>query len=143
MPYEYLDDAVTSDITFRACGRDINDLFRAAADATTNTMVASLDTIKPEVARTVSVDADALDLLLMRFLDELVYYKDAEGLLLRAVEVRVQQIDHIHRAAGELRGQPLNPDTHDLVADVKAVTLHGLHVKRTAAGWEAQVTLDV
>ena len=143
MPYEYLDDAVTSDITFRARGRDLNDLFRAAADATTNTMVASLDTIEPEVSRTVSVDADALDLLLMRFLDELVYYKDAEGLLLRAAEVRVQHINHIHRATGELRGEPLNPDTHDLVADVKAVTLYGLQVKRTMAGWEAQITLDV
>lgn len=143
MPYEYLEDSVTSDITFRASGRNLDELFAAAADATLNVMVAALDTVAPVVTVVASVDAEALDLLLMRLLDELIFYKDAEALLLRAASVHVEQLDHVFRAGGQLRGEKLDPNKHQLVVDVKAVTLHGLRVEQTPAGWEAQVTLDV
>ena len=143
MPYEYLEDSVTSDVTFRAWGRDLDELFAAAADATLNVMVAALDSVAPAVTVTAAVDADALDLLLMRFLDELIFYKDAQALLLRAASVQVERRDHTFHAEGQLRGEKLDPSKHPLVADVKAVTLHGLRVEQTTSGWEAQVTLDV
>jgi SHS2 domain-containing protein len=186
MPWEYLEDAVTSDVAFRAWGRDLDELFTAAADATTNLMVGALETIAPALAIPVRVRAEALDLLLMRFLDELIFYKDARGLILRACDVRVTgdaaggERGERAAAAGEragaggsgagtaqaapgggvdagagfdrdgalevsatLRGEPLDPAKHELAADVKAVTFHGLAVERTADGWRAQVTLDV
>ncbi len=143
MPYEYLEDSVTSDVTFRAWGRDLDELFTAAADATLNVMVAALDTVAPVVTVVASVDAEALDLLLMRLLDELIFHKDAEALLLRAASVHVERRDHMFHAGGQFRGEKLDPNKHQLVADVKAVTLHGLRVEQTPSGWEAQVTLDV
>ena len=36
MPYEYLEEFGTADIAFEATGRDLAELFRDAADATTN-----------------------------------------------------------------------------------------------------------
>ena len=87
MPYEFLDDGVTSDVTFHAWGRSLEELFAAAADATLNVMVRSVESVRPLETRSVSVDADELDLLLKRFLDELIYRKDVEELLLRATEV--------------------------------------------------------
>jgi SHS2 domain-containing protein len=143
MPYEYLEDDVTSDVTFRAWGRDLDELFTAAADATTNLMVASLDSIQPRVTVPVTVSAEVLDLLLMRFLDELVFHTDAAGLILRATAVRVASTDHGHTVHAELKGEPIDPNKHELAADVKAVTLHGLTVERGATDWLAQVTLDV
>ncbi len=144
MPYEYLEDAVTSDVTFRACGGDLDELFTAAADATTNCMVESLDSVRPAVTLPLAVEAGALDLLLMRVLDELVFHKDAKGLLLRARDVRVAGEPGGYRVTAELRGEPIDGTRHELAADVKAVTLHGLKVAPArGGGWEAEVTLDV
>lgn len=143
MPYEYLEDSVTSDVTFRAWGHDLDELFTAAADATTNVMVGALESISPTVTKPASVNAEALDLLLLRFLEELIFHKDAEGLILRATDVHVDAVNHGHRVHAQLRGEPLDPNKHELLADVKAVTVHGLRVERTDSGWRAQVTLDV
>jgi SHS2 domain-containing protein len=144
MPYEYLEDAVTSDVTFRASGRDLDELFTAAADATTNCMVEELDSVRPAVTLPLSVEAAALDLLLMRFLDEIVFHKDAKGLMLRAGHVRVAEAPAGYRVTAELHGEPIDGTRHALAADVKAVTLHGLKVVPAGdGGWEAEVTLDV
>jgi SHS2 domain-containing protein len=43
----------------------------------------------------------------------------------------------------ELVGEPIDPHRHELLADVKAVTLHGLCVERVDSAWRAEVTLDV
>jgi SHS2 domain-containing protein len=143
VPYEYLADGVTSDVTFRATGPDLDALFAAAADATTNLMVRRLDSIAPAVSIPVTVRADALDLLLLRFLEELVFHKDAERLLLRATDVHVARDDGGHRACATLLGETIDPAKHELAADVKAVTLHGLLVRHAGTQWRAEVTLDV
>ena len=141
MPYEFLDDGVTSDVTFHAWGGSLEELFAAAADATLEVMVRPVESVRALETRSVSVEADELDLLLKRFLDELVYRKDVEELLLRATEVHV---DVAHgRVQAVLAGERIDPERHQLVADVKGVTLHDLRVERTEAGWDARVTLDV
>jgi len=141
VPYEFLDDGVTSDVTFHAWGASLEELFSAAADATLNVMVRSVESVRPLETRSASVEADALDLLLMRFLDELIYRKDVEELLLRAKELHVDT--ERNRVQTVLTGERIDPKRHELVADVKAVTLHDLRVERTETGWDAHVTLDV
>ena len=143
MPYEYLEDSVTSDVTLRAWGRNLDELFTAAADATTNVMVGALESISPTVTKVASVNADALDLLLLRFLEELIFHKDAEGLILRASDVHVEAADQSYQVHARLRGEPIDSHKHELLADVKAVTVHALRVEHTDSGWQAQVTLDV
>jgi SHS2 domain-containing protein len=143
MPYEYLAHGVTSDVTFRTTGHDLDALFAAAADATTNLMVNRLESIAPAVTIPVTVYAEELDLLLLRFLDELVFHKDAERLLLRATDVHVTLESGACRVGAVLTGETIDPAKHELEADIKAVTLHGLYVRRLGAGWQAEVTLDV
>ena len=84
MPFEYLEQSVTSDVTFRAWGHSLAELFAAAVAAVTNVMVADLETVRSRARRAVEVTGDALDMLLLRFLDEVVFLKDSDGLLLRA-----------------------------------------------------------
>ncbi|MBI4516816.1 MAG: archease [Deltaproteobacteria bacterium] len=143
MPYEYLEEGVTADVTFHAWGESLDELFAAAADATVRVMVASLDTIRPALNKSVLVAADALDLLLLRFLDELIFLKDAESVLLRATEVHVQAADHGQQVRARFCGEAIDPARHELVADVKAVTLYGLRVEHLGSLWHADVTLDV
>ena len=145
MPWEYLDDGVTSDVTFRATGPDLGALFTAAAEATTAAMIAdAATTVRPLVAIPLVVTAPAPDLLLLRFLDELIFHKDARGLVLRATDVTVAGDDAAGwTARATLRGEAIDPARHTLAADVKAVTLYGLRVEPTPAGWRAEATLDV
>jgi SHS2 domain-containing protein len=143
MPYEYLEDSVTADVTFVAIGRDLDELFAAAADATTNVMVSDLSSLAPTVRRSVALEDDALDLLLKRFLDQLIFIKDVDGLLLRPERTHVEQTGDRCRLAADLAGEPIDPARHELLADVKGVTLYGLSVEQTDAGWRARATLDV
>ncbi len=47
------------------------------------------------------------------------------------------------RLKANIRGEELNQEKHQLVADVKAVSLHNFKVRKTAEGWRAEVILDV
>jgi len=51
MPYHYLEEIGTADIAFEATGRDLAELFRDAADATTNVMIDNIEAIQPRKTR--------------------------------------------------------------------------------------------
>ena len=143
MPYEYLEDASIADIAFRAWGADLEATFVAAALATLNVMVEDLSTVRPAVHRTVEIERDSLDMLLFAFLNEIVYVKDAECLLLCAESVRLDLAAGECRLTAQASGETLDPQRHALRVDVKAVTLHGFSLQQNPRGWEARVTLDV
>jgi SHS2 domain-containing protein len=142
-PYRYLEEIATADVAFEARGATLEETFLAAADATLNTMVEEIGTVAPLERRVFSVAADSLDLLLFELLQELVYHKDAERLLLRIRDVRIEEAGSGYRLHAEAIGETIDSGRHSLLADVKAVTLHRLVVERTPDGWRAVVVLDV
>lgn len=142
-PYRYLEEIATADVAFEAWGATPEDTFLAAADATLNTMVEEIGTVAPLERRVFSLAADSLDLLLFELLQELVYHKDAERLLLRVRDLRIEETGSGYRLHAEATGETIDPDRHCLLADVKAVTLHRLSVEKTPSGWRAVVVLDV
>src|SRR3954454_14123088 len=91
MPYEYLEEFGTADIAFEAKGRDLAELFRDAADATTNVMIDNIEAIQPRETRQIELSPDKLDNLLFDLFQELIFLKDAERLLLRMREVLVDE----------------------------------------------------
>ena len=143
MPYAYADDIAIADLAFRAWGPTAEATFLAAAEATVNAMVEDLATIAPRVQRTFEVHEEQLDLLLVQFLQELLFYKDAQQLLLRVYEVQITAQEQGFALQARAAGEPLDPARHALGADVKGVTLHRLQVVQTSNGWEATVVLDV
>jgi SHS2 domain-containing protein len=143
MPYVYVDDIAVADIAFRAWGDTLEDVFRAAAEATIHAMVENHDAIAPRHERRFELHDTSLDLLLLQFLQEFVYYKDAEQLLLRVQDLTISQNAPGLTLRGRVAGERIDPAKHELEADVKGVTLHQLQVAPTAEGWEATVVLDV
>ena len=143
MPYEYLPDIAIADVAFRATGNTIEEMFVAAARATTNVMVDDLSTIERREEVQVDLSEQALDMLLFDFLNELIFLKDSRQLLLLPKELEITSKDPGIRLVATLSGEQLNPATHPLNADVKAVTLHRFEVKETPEGWEATVVLDI
>ena len=143
MPYAYADDIAVSDVAFRAWGTTLDDTFREAAEATVHAMVDNLDAIAAVEQRSFELHDERLELLLLQFLQEFVFYKDAERLLLRVQDVRISRDDHGFTLRGHAAGERIDPDKPELGGDVKAVTLHRLQVVQTADGWDATVILDV
>jgi SHS2 domain-containing protein len=143
MPYAYVDDIAVSDIAFRAWGSTLEDTFCAAAEATVHAMVENPEVIAPVEQRSFELHDESLDLLLLQFLQEFVYYKDAERLLLCVQEVHISRNAAGFVLRARAAGAPINPATQMLGADVKGVTLHRLQVVHTTNGWEATVILDV
>ena len=142
-PYRYLEEIATADVAFEARGVTLEETFLAAADATLNTMVEEIGTVAPRKHRVFSLAADSLDLLLFELLQELVYHKDADRLLLRVRELRIEETGSGYRLHADACGETIDPGKHPLLADVKAVTLHRLSVEKTLSGWCAVVVLDV
>jgi len=143
MPYHYLEELGTADIVFEATGRDLPELFSDAADATLNVMIDNIEAIRPRETRKIELSNDKLDMLLFDLLQELIFLKDAERLLLRLREVQVAESEqnYVVKTIGE--GEPLDAERHHQRADVKAVTLHDFSVEQTESGWKARVLLDI
>ena len=143
MPYHYLEEIGTADIAFEATGRDLAELFSYAADAMTNVMIDNIEAIQPRNTRQIELSNDKLDMLLFDLLQELIFLKDAERLLLRMREVQIAERDEKLFLHGIAEGEPLDAERHHQRADVKAVTLHDFSVERTEGGWKARVLLDI
>jgi len=143
MPYHYLEEIGTADIAFEATGRDLPELFRDAADATVNVMIDNIDAIHPVETRQIELSNDKLDMLLFDFLQELIFLKDAERLLLRIREAQIAERDENYFAKATAEGEPLDAKRHHQRADVKAVTLHDFSVEQIDGEWKARVLLDI
>jgi SHS2 domain-containing protein len=158
MAFRYLDDVTAADIAFRATGKTPEELMASAWEATLRVMVAlpgdpdggdepqiasEAEELVPRVRRTIRLEAAAPDLLLHELLEEQVYLKDAEGLLLLLETCRVEQAQGFWRLEATAAGEEVDIQRHRLGVDVKAVTWHRFEVRRDENGWQATVVLDV
>lgn len=143
MPYEYLEDIATADVAFRAWAKTPEELFEEAAKATMNVMVENPEAVQEKETRRVDLEEDTLDGLLHQFLEEFIFYKDAEQLLLKPFKVQIEEVNGRYRVSGELRGEFIDLHRHHFNVDAKAVTHYRFAVKETPSGLEATVVLDI
>jgi len=135
--YEFIEH--TADLGFKAYGTGLEELFAHAAEAFFETLV-ELESIKEREERSIEVEADALDDLMVSWLGELLYLYDTEGLLFKGFQVK--QIED-NRLAANVRGEILDLARHEIKTEIKAVTYHKLYVKKVGGGWETQVIFDI
>jgi SHS2 domain-containing protein len=135
-------EGATGDLAFEARGETLEALFAAAAEALLAATLANPEDVAEREREPVRLAEPDRELLLLRFLNELVFLRDARGLLLRAGPLRIAG-DGEARLEGELVGERIERGRHQLEADVKAATAHGLCIERAGDGWRASVTLDV
>ncbi len=143
MPFEFLDEIAIADVAFKAWGETIEELFIAAAEATMNVMVENLEKIERRERREIQIGQDAVDMLLFNLLQEVIFFKDAEQLLLRIEDADIGYVDDLYLLKATGWGERIDPARHQLIVDVKAVTLHMFKVEQTTRGWEAMVILDI
>jgi SHS2 domain-containing protein len=143
MPYRYVEEIATADVAFEAWAATVEEVFVAACDATMNVMVHDLESIAAREQRPLRAEAEARDMLLFALLQELIYFKDAEQLLLRVSQVRIEPGPSGWVLDADSYGESIDRQKHDLIVDVKAVTLHRFQLQQVPEGWRASVILDI
>ena len=141
--YRYLEDIAIADVAFQAWGQTREAVFEQAARATLNTMVEDLASVEAALVRSVALQGEQLDLLLFDFLNEIVFYKDAEQLLLLPAEIEIGGDEGALALRAVLVGEQVDPERHPLVVDVKAVTLHRFALEKRKGRWWTEVVLDI
>jgi SHS2 domain-containing protein len=144
MPFRLLDEIALADAAFEATGNNLPGLFADAAEALLAVQVEDPASVRRLDSQPVEVSHAELDLLLYRFLQEIIYHKDTKRFLCHADDLDIAQ----DRAGswhmqGSLRGEALDPERHEQRVDVKAVTLHRLAVAGKEGRWRATVVLDI
>ena len=143
MTYQYLDDFSIADVAFTAEGKSLEELFQEAGDATMNTMVENLGEIRENTKKRCTLFSRSIEMLLFDLLQELIFYKDAEQLLLRVKNPTVEKTGEGFTLRCTLSGERIDSERHTLIVDVKAVTISHFSVEETAKGYRAIVVLDV
>ena len=146
MPYRYRDDLTVADVAFEARGNTLEELFTASWQATLQVMIENPADLTGIDSRTIALEQSSLDLLLHDFLEELIFYKDAEALLLKIEECQIHWEGGGRKTAkieARAAGQHIDPKVHQLGTDVKAVTFYNFSLARDNRGWKATVVLDV
>ncbi len=143
MPYRYLEDVAIADVAFEAWGKTIEELFESSGFALTNAMIKDLGRIEQKVVKAFEVEASDVEMLLFNFLQELIFYKDAERLLFNRFDLDIEQKDGKWHLGVKAYGEEIDREKHELLADAKAIALHNFKVEETAEGWGAMVIVDV
>jgi len=130
---------VTADQGIHAWAPDLPGLFREAARGLWSLMFESAGV---QAVRSVPVAVEAADreLLLVAWLNELLYLYEVDGLA--GAEAQIDRLTDTGLLAA-VRGETLDLSRHRVVGHVKAVTYHDLRVAPTPAGWEARIVVDV
>jgi SHS2 domain-containing protein len=90
------------------------------------------------------LSAPDLETLLVRWINELVFFIQGNGFVPVSADLRIQaaeEEDFLLEA--RLTGAPLDLEGYGWQGEIKSATFHGLEVTREGSGWRAQVILDV
>jgi SHS2 domain-containing protein len=141
--FHFLDDVAIADLAFDASGDSLQELFYGATCAVVEVMADPTtvgSTWRKAIERT---DEDPAELL-FDWLSDLVYWKDAAGVVFSRSELTLTCQDHgCWNLTGVLYGEPVNGSAQTLRADVKGITKHLYRLSQDGEGWTVRVVLDV
>jgi SHS2 domain-containing protein len=140
--FRFLEEIALADIGFEAEGGSIEEVFRGATQALLESM-ATPSTVAQTWERMIERSDVDPSSLLFDWLSEVVYWKDAAGVVFREAPLTLTQEHNVWLLRARLIGAPVDQKTQELHADVKGVTKHLYELKPTAGRWKARVVLDV
>lgn len=127
-----------ADIGVVGTGPTKEEAYRQAALALT-AVITDPAGVRPLEGVTIECEAGTDELLLVEWLNALIYEMAVRGMLFGDFTVEIR--------GGVLRatayGEPVDVERHEPAVEVKGATLTALRVARQAGGWRAQCVVDV
>jgi SHS2 domain-containing protein len=140
--FRFLEEIAMADVAFEAEGESVEEVFRGATQALLESM-ANPVTVRGGWERAIERRDEDLSELLFDWLSEIVYWKDAAGVVFREAPLTLTQEGGAWLLRAKLIGAPVDQQTQELHADVKGVTKHLYRVGQEGERWKALVVLDI
>ncbi len=138
--HEYIDH--TADVLFTAKAATLEELFAECGIAVEETQV-ELGGFSTDKKVTFNLEAKDQESLLFEFLDELLFYKDAEELMFKEFDIKIEEQENTFKLTCTARGEKIDREKHEQKVDVKAITMHLFELKQVDKHWTAQVLIDI
>jgi len=136
-PFEIIDH--TADIGIVAYGADIKQIFANAALGLFSLM-ANPDDFNEGIKRELELSAEDVEILLVEWLNELIYIFDVEHIFFKRFEIDKLTSNQIR---AKCFGEKIKPGQHKLKREVKAATYHMLQINKEDGGYKVQVIFDI
>lgn len=130
----------TADIGIRVMGSSLEELFLYAAQGMFQILAQPKKNLIPAISFPVDIEADNLEQLLVRWLQELHLAYDIRHLVLSYFWI--DEISH-NKLSGGGKGMKFDSTRHNLGTDIKAVTYHKLKVEKKDDLWIAEIIFDI
>ena len=143
MNYEIIENITSADIAIRVKADSPSLLFKYGAEALMAELIEDLSSIKEIITKEGSFHDKVLSLLYFEFLNEILFFKDSENILLKPANLRVSAEDNLYVCEYTLKGAKINKLRHKSKVDIKAVTLHELKIYEDNNFYIAETVFDV
>ena len=140
MGYTFIDH--TADVAADLTGASLEDLFRAAAHALTDTMT-ELSAVQSTVTQSVTLESGTIEDLVVDWLNELLYLFEVRNMLVSDTTVVLREADGRWQLDATAAGEPFDPARHPSRVLVKSATYHGLHITDEAGTWRTRIVFDI
>jgi len=129
----------TADLGIMVRGTDLYNLFERAAKSMMQVMVKSKPSRKTNSTK-LSVDGEDLAELMVRWLGEILYLFEGEKEVV--TDVGIDSISPSHLDA-TLETVSFDPNLHEILREIKAVTFHQIEVVEKGDYWETRIIFDL
>jgi SHS2 domain-containing protein len=136
-PFEVINH--TADIGIVAYGADIKQLFANAALGLFNLM-ADLDNLKENTKREIEMSAEDAEVLLIEWLNELIYISEVEHIIFKKFEINELSNTQLKAMCF---GEKIKPGQHRLKREIKAATYHMLQLNKKDGSYKVQIIFDI
>lgn len=136
-PFEIIEH--TADIGIVAYGTDIKQVFANAALGLFNLM-ADLDNLKEGVKREIELSAEDVEVLLVEWLNELIYISEVEHILFKRFEIN--ELSNT-RLKATCFGEKIKAGQHRLKREIKAATYHMLKLNKENSTYKVRIIFDI
>lgn len=136
----------TADLGLRVFAASLSDLYAESGLALFSVLVEDIETVQCQTKSHFRIDKDTAVSdqqwqahLLVDWLGELLFVFETEHYLFAKFETRLTDT----ALEVDAWGEKIDPDRHELVLDIKAITYHGLAVREIEGQFQAEVIVDL
>jgi SHS2 domain-containing protein len=129
----------TADLGIMVRGKDLKHLFEQAAQSMMSIAFKGKRTNKSEIIKLSVAGYDLADLM-VRWLGEILYQFEGEHKLVTNVEIDFISPSYLDAT---LEMVSFDPNIHEILREIKAVTYHQIEVVEKDKHWEARIIFDL
>ncbi len=131
----------TADMGIKIRGTNLIDLFESAGNALIHVMLGDNPRGKTRSMK-ISVSGGDLADLMVRWLGEILYLFEGENLVVTSINIGALSSSPPSLEAA-LDTIPFDPQMHEILMEIKAVTYHQIEVVNKGDMWESSVIFDL